>query len=366
MKQKLAMKVVCSLLMVLPSAGVLADSKVLNVYNWSDYVAKDTVPGFGKTTGIKIKYDVYDSNDTLQAKLLTGRSGYDVVTPSANYMGKQIAAGIYQKLDKSKIPNLANLDPVLMKQIQVADPGNEHGVPWAWGTIGLGYNVTKARALLGKDVPLDNWDVLFNPKHVSKLKSCGVSMLDSAADVFSAALHYLGKDPNSKNPADYQAAFEMLKKIRPSITRFSSSGYINELANGDVCLAYGWSGDINIAKRRAKEAKRSYQLAYYIPKGGAPIWFDIMAIPKDAKNVDAAYKWINYVEDPKVNAAITNEVFYPSANLAARKYVKPEIANDPSIYPPASVIKTLFLQTPLPANITRLETRLWTQFKSGR
>ncbi|POZ61696.1 polyamine ABC transporter substrate-binding protein [Chromobacterium alticapitis] len=366
MKKKLVHKVLYSLLMLLPASGALADDKMLNVYNWSDYIAKSTIPGFEKQAGIKVRYDVYDSDDTLQAKMLTGRAGYDIVVPTSNFMAKQIEAGIYQKLDKSKIPNLANLDKALMAKIVDADPGNAHGVPWAYGTDGLGYNFTKVKAILGNNVPLDSWDILFDPKYVSKLKDCGVSVLDQANDVFAVTLHHLGKDPNSKNPADYQAAFEALKKIRPYITQFNSSGYINDLANGDICLALGWSGDVNIAKHRAAEAKRAYQLGYVIPKSGAPIWFDVMVIPKDAPHPEAALKWINYIESPEVNAAITDEVFYPTANAAARKFVKPEIASDPTIYPPESVMKTLFLLKPLPPDIMRLQNRLWTQLKTGR
>lgn len=362
--KKLVRNLCCSLLL-LPAMGAQAEDKALNVYNWSDYIAKSTIPGFEKQSGIKVKYDVYDSDDTLQAKMLTGRAGYDVVAPTSNFMAKQIEAGIYQKLDKSKLPNLANLDKALMAKIVDADPGNAHGVPWAYGTDGLGYNLNKVKTALGKDTPLDSWDILFDPKYVSKLKGCGVSVLDQANDVFAVALHHLGKDPNSKNPADYQAAFAALKKIRPYITQFNSSGYINDLANGDICLALGFSGDINIAKHRAREAKRPYQLAYVIPKSGAPLWFDVMVVPKDAPHPEAAHKWINYIQSPEVNAAITNEVFYPTANAAARKFVKPEIANDPAVYPPEAVVKTLFLLKPLPADIMRLQNRLWTQLKTG-
>ncbi|WP_229708905.1 polyamine ABC transporter substrate-binding protein [Silvimonas iriomotensis] len=337
----------------------------LNVYNWSDYIAKDTVPNFEKETGIKVKYDVYDGDDTLQAKLLTGKAGYDIVVPTTNYAAKQIQAGIYMKLDKSKLPNLKNLDPVLMAQVAGADPGNQYLVPWAYGTDGLGYNVTKVKAILGKDVDLANWDILMKPENLSKLKSCGVSMLDQANDVFAMALHYIGKDPNSTNPADYQAAYDALKKIRPYIGQFNSSGYINDLAGGDICIAFGWSGDVTIAKSRAKEAGKSYEIQYYIPKGGAPVWFDTMAIPKDAPHPEAALKWINYIETPQVHAEITNQVFYPNANVEARKFVKPEVANDPVVYPPPEVAKTLFLLKPLPAEIMRLENRLWAQYKSG-
>ncbi|MDN0082297.1 polyamine ABC transporter substrate-binding protein [Crenobacter sp. SG2305] len=365
MKNKFACKLLYSSLLLLSTSLAFAEDKALNVYNWSDYIAKSTIPDFQKQTGIKVKYDVYDSDDTLMAKMLTGKAGYDIVVPTSNFLAKQIEAGIYQKLDKSKIPNLANLDKGLMAQVAGADPGNAHGVPWAWGTDGLGYNLTKVHAILGKDAPLDSWAILFDPKYISKLKGCGVSVLDQSADVFPAALHYLGKDPNSQKPADYQAAFELLKKIRPYITQFNSSGYINDLSNGDVCFAYGWSGDVNIAKRRALEAKKPYQIAYMIPKGGAPVWFDVMVIPKDAAHPEAAHKWINYIEDPKVNAQITNEVFYPTANAAARKYVRPDIASDPTIYPPAAVLKTLYLIKPVSADIIRLRNRLWTELKTG-
>jgi putrescine transport system substrate-binding protein len=366
MKVKKSVQALASLMLLGSSMGALAADQVLHVYNWSDYIADQTVPRFQKETSIKVKYDMFDSVDTLQAKLLTGKSGYDIVVPTSNYMAKQVEAGIFQKLDKSKIPNLANLDKTLMSKIAEADPGNQYGVPWAFGTTGLGYNLNKVKAALGNNAPLDSWAILFDPQHLAKLKSCGVSVLDQPSDVFAATLHYLKKDPNSKNPADYRAAFEQLKKVRPYITRFNSSGYINDLANGDICFAMGFSGDINIAKRRAIEAKKSYKLAYVIPKSGAPIWFDMMAIPKDANHVEAATKWINYIEDPKVNAEITNQVFYPTANAAAKKYVKPEIANDPGIYPPEAVAKNLFLLKPLPAEIMRLQNRLWTQLKTGR
>jgi putrescine transport system substrate-binding protein len=356
-----------ALLLALTAAGTaLAKDTELNVYNWSDYIAKDTIPNFEKQNGIKVKYDNYDSDDTLQAKLLTGHSGYDIVVPTTNYAGKQIAAGIFEPLDKSKLPNLKYLDPNLMGLVAGADPGNKYAVPWAYGTTGLGYNVTKAQAALGAGTPLDSWDVLFKPENLSKLKSCGVSVLDAPDQVFAAALHYIGKDPNSTNPADYRAALAMMKKIRPYITQFNSSGYINDLAGGDICFAYGFSGDVIIAKKRAIEAKKSFTLNYFIPKGGAPIWFDVMVIPKDAPHKDAALQWINYIETPQVHAAITNEVFYPSANMEARKFVAKDVADDPGVFPPPDVLKTLFLLKPLPADINRLETRLWTEFKSGR
>lgn len=356
------------LLSLLALTGLSAhadESKVLNIYNWSEYIAKDTIPNFEKQTGIKVRYDNYDSDDTLQAKLLTGKAGYDIVVPTSNYMARQIEAGIYQKLDKTKLPNLKNLDANLMKVVAGADPGNKYAVPWAFGTTGLGYNMTKVHALLGKNVDLASWDVFFKPEYLSKLTGCGVSVVDQASDVFSVALHYLGRDPNSANPADYHEAFELLKKIRPYVTQFNSTGYINDLANGDICFAFGWSGDVTTSRLRAREAGRPYSVQYFIPKGGAPIWFDMMVIPKDAAHVDAALKWINYIETPQVHAGITNAVFYPNANVEAKKYVKPEVIADPNVYPPEPVLKTLFLMRPLPAEIMRLENRLWTQFKTG-
>ena len=365
MQSRFAKKMLCSMVLAVSASAVMAAAPVLNVYNWSDYIAKSTVPGFEKLTGAKVRYDVYDSNDTLQAKMLTGSSGYDVVAPTSNYMAKQIEAGIYQKLDKTKVPNLKYLDPALMAQVAKADPANAHGVPWAWFTDGLGYNVNKVQSILGKDAPLDNWEMLFNPKYLSRLKGCGVSVVDQANEVFAVALFYMGKNPNSHNPSDIQAAFQLLKKIRPYITQFNSSGYINDLVNGNICMAFGWSGDINIAKRRAQEANKPYKIQYFIPKGGAPVMFDVMVIPKDAPDPALATRWINYIQDPKVNAAITNAVFYPTANMAARKYVNPEIANDPTIYPPASVVKTLFLLQPIPPETLRLMNRLWTQLKTG-
>ncbi|SEE99327.1 putrescine transport system substrate-binding protein [Burkholderia sp. WP9] len=357
---------------ILTAAGLMAMSAhhvkadELNVYNWSDNIADDTVSGFEKETGIHTRYDVYDGDDTLQAKLLSGSSGYDVVVPSSAYAARQIEAGVYRKLDKSKIPNLANLDQGLMKMLASADPGNQYTVPWSWGTDGLGYNVTKVTQLLGKDAPYDSWDLLFNPQYLSKLKSCGVSVLDSPEDAFSVGLIYLHKDPNSTNAADYQAVYQLFKTIRPYITQFNSSGYINDLANNDVCLALAWSGDVGIAKRRAQEAHRAYEVRYVIPKGTAVLWFDLMGVPKDAPHPEAAMQWINYILQPKVSAAITNHVFYPNANAAARTFVNADILSNEAVYPSGERMKSLVLSLPLPTEILRLENRLWTQLKAGR
>ncbi|MDF3086573.1 polyamine ABC transporter substrate-binding protein [Burkholderia sola] len=357
---------VASILLGLIGTQVHAEDTELNVYNWSNYIAKDTIANFEKQTGIHVRYDNYDSDDTLQTKLLAGGSGYDIVVPTSNYMAKQIEAGIYRKLDKSKLPNLANLDPALMRKISDADPGNQYGVPWAWGTDGIGYNVQAVKKVLGENAPVDSWALFFDPANAAKLKSCGLSVPDSSDDVFAATLQYMGKDTNSKNPGDYQAAYEVLKKIRPYITQFSSSGYIDDLANNDVCVALGYSGDIGVARRRAQDAKRSYEIRYTNPKEGGIVWFDVMGVPKDAPHPEAALKWINYIQDPKVNAEITNEVFYPTANKAAGQYVTPAIAHDPNVYPPADILNKMSLARPKPSDIARLENRLWLQIKSGR
>ncbi|MFT0534110.1 polyamine ABC transporter substrate-binding protein [Castellaniella hirudinis] len=351
---------------VLITAGsATAQDAVVNVYNWAEYTAPDTLPGFEKATGIKLRYDVYDTNDTLQAKLLTGKSGYDVVVPSTHYAARQIQGGLFQKLDKSKIPNWAHLDPDLMALVATVDPGNQYLVPWGYGTNGLGYNVTQVRDIMGADAPLGSWDMLFKPENAAKLQSCGISVLDEAAQVFPAALHYLGKDPNSQDPKDYEAAFELLQGIRPYIRQFSSSGYIDELASGGLCMVYGFSGDVMIAAARAHEAGKSYAINYFIPEGGAPVWFDTMAIPKSAEHVDAAHAFINYIETPEVHAAITNTMFYPNANKTARQFVVKAVADNPMIYPSPDVARTLFVIQPQPMNILRLQTKLWAQLKTG-
>ncbi|MFA5521907.1 MAG: polyamine ABC transporter substrate-binding protein [Castellaniella sp.] len=347
-------------------SSVSAQERVVNIYNWAEYTAPDTISGFEKATGIKARYDVYDSNDALQAKLLTGKSGYDIVVPSINYAARQVEGGLFQKLDKRRIPNLSHLDPDIMALVAEADPGNEYLIPWGYGTNGMGYNVTRVRQIMGDDAPLGSWDMLFRPENAEKLKGCGISVLDEAAQVFPAVLHYIGKDPNSSAPEDYREALALLKTIRPYIRQFSSSGYIDELAVGDLCMVYGYSGDVKIAARRAGEAGKDYQIAYVIPEGGAPVWFDTMAIPADAEHVEEAHAFINYIETPEVHAAITNHMFYPNANKTARDYVVPEVADDPMIYPPAEVAATLYVIKPQPLPIQRLQTRLWAELKSGR
>ena len=338
----------------------------LNIYNWSDYIAEDTLSNFEKRTGIQVVYDTYDSNEVLEAKLLTGGTGYDLVFPSADFMAKQIQAGVYQPIDKSKLSNYDNLDKKLLALVSNSyDKDNQYGVPYMWGTSAIGYNPDKIKAVLGEDAPLNTWDLLFKPEIVSRLQSCGVSLLDAPTEVVGAALHYLGLDPNSERPDDYKKAEELLKSIAPYITYFHSSRYISDLANGDICIAMGFSGDIFIAADRAEEAGSGIVINYVIPKEGALLWFDMMGIPADAKNADNAYKFINYILEPKVVADITNYVSYANPNPSSNVHVDPQILQDTGIYPDPATRSKLWTSEVLPARIDRLITRTWTSVKSA-
>ncbi len=342
-----------------------ADDKVLHVYNWSDYIAPDTIANFEKESGIKVVYDVFDSNETLEAKLLAGKSGYDVVVPSNNFLAKQIKAGVYQELDTSKLSNYSNLNKSLLKAVSVSDPDNKHAFPYMWGSIGIGYNPEKVKAALGVD-KIDSWDVLLKPENIAKLKSCGVSFLDSPTEMLPIALHYLGLPTDTQKKDELKKAEELFLKIRPSIGYFHSSKYISDLANGNICVAVGYSGDIQQAKSRAAEAGGKVKVAYDIPKEGAGSFFDMLAIPKDAENVDAAYKFLNYLLKPEVMASITNAVRFPNGNSAATSLVDKDITNDPGIYPPADVQAKLYAIADLPAATQREMTRSWTKIKSGK
>ncbi|MHA6494797.1 polyamine ABC transporter substrate-binding protein [Pseudomonas borbori] len=342
-----------------------AEDKVLHVYNWSDYIAEDTLANFEKETGIKVVYDVFDSNETLEAKLLSGGSGYDVVVPSNQFLAKQIKAGVFQKLDMSKLPNWKNLNPDLMKALETADPGNLYAFPYLWGTTGIGYNPEKVKAALGVDT-IDSWDVIFKPENMEKLKSCGVSMLDAPDEVYAAALHYQGLNPNPTSVEDVKKAEELLMKVRPYVTYFHSSKYISDLANGNICVALGWSGDIFQAQARAEEAKNNVPVAYTIPKEGAASFFDMMAIPADAKNVEEAHIFLNYILKPEVIAPISDYVAYPNGNSAATPLVAEEIRNNPGIYPTEAASKKLYTFSELKPAVQRAVTRSWTKVKSGR
>jgi len=342
-----------------------ADNKVLHVYNWSDYIAPDTIANFEKESGIKVVYDVFDSNETLEAKLLAGKSGYDIVVPSNSFLAKQIKAGVYQELDKSKLSNYDNLNKSLLKAVSVSDPDNKHAFPYMWGSMGIGYNPEKVKAALGVD-KIDSWDVLMKPENIAKLKSCGVSFLDSPTEMLPVALHYLGLPTDTTKKADLKQAEDLFMKIRPSIGYFHSSKYISDLANGNICVAVGYSGDIEQAKTRAAEAGGKVKIAYDIPKEGAGSFFDMVAIPKDAENVEAAYAFMNYLLKPDVMAAITNSVRFPNGNEKATALVDKDITSDPGIYPSAEVQSKLYAIAHIPAATQREMTRSWTKIKSGK
>ncbi|WP_029917423.1 polyamine ABC transporter substrate-binding protein [Pelobacter seleniigenes] len=344
----------------------LAEDRVVNVYNWSDYVAEDTIANFTAATGIKVVYDVYDANETLEAKLFAGRTGYDVVFPSAHpFAGRHIAAGLYATLDKSQLTNLKHLDPMVEKILQAMDPGNAHLVPYMWGTTGIGYNVAKVKALLGEQAPRNSWELLFNPQYAAKLADCGISLLDDEQEALGAALLYLGKDANSTSAEDIAAAAEVINKVRPYIRYFHSSQYINDLANGDICVAHGYSGDVLQARDRAEEAGQGVQVAYSIPREGAIMWIDVMAIPADAPHPEEAHAFINYLLEPQVIAGISNYVAYANPNKDATALLDEGIRNDPSIYPPEEVMARLVVPTAMPNKIQRLKTRTWTRIKTG-
>ncbi|MEN2395500.1 polyamine ABC transporter substrate-binding protein [Pseudomonas sp. B22(2024)] len=340
-------------------------ASTVHIYNWSDYIGETTLADFEKATGIKPVYDVFDSNETLEGKLLAGRTGYDVVVPSNHFLGKQIKAGAFQKLDKSQLSNYANLDPVLLKRLEKNDPGNQYAVPYLWGTNGIGYNVEKVKAALGVD-KIDSWAMLFEPENIKKLSSCGVSFLDSGDEMIPAMLNYLGLDPNSQNPEDYKKAEAQLLKIRPYVTYFNSSKYISDLANGEICVAAGFSGDIFQARERAEEAKKGIEIAYVIPKEGANLWFDMLAIPRDASNAKEAHAFINYLLKPEVIAKVSDYVGYANPNPKAGELMDQDVRTDEAVYPPQAVVDKLYVNSELPPKIQRVMTRSWTRVKSGK
>ncbi|MEY4728891.1 MAG: hypothetical protein RL020_49 [Pseudomonadota bacterium] len=342
------------------------EEKVLNIYNWSDYIADDTIANFEKETGIKVRYDNFDNNEILHAKLVAGKTGYDIVVPSSNWAKIQIDGGLLKKLDRDQLPNWKNLDKGVLEQVGKLDAGNEHLVVWLWGFTTVGINVDKVKAALG-DLPMpDNaWDLVFNPKYASKVKSCGVSFLDSPSEILPPALLYLGKNPYSKTASDYQEAGKMLAAIRPNVTLFSSSGYINDMASGSICVALGWNGDINIAKQRAIEAKNGVKIEALIPKIGGTLFFDTMAIPVDAPHSKNAHAFINYMMKPEVHASLTNKVFYANPNAASMKFVNKEVAENPTVFLSDEANKKMVAPTAVNNDIRRLITRLYTTFKTG-
>ena len=368
-----ALALVCLGLLGAADVALAADPKVLNVYNWSDYIADDTIKNFEKETGIKVNYDNYDTNEVLHAKLVAGQTGYDVVVPSSHFAKMQIEGGLLQKLDRTKLSNWGNLDPTLLEQLGNIDPGNLYLVDWLWGYVTVGINVPKVKAALAAlpnalPMPDNAWSLIFDPKYASKLKGCGVNFLDSASEVLPVAMLYVGKPPYSPNPADYDVAAKMLQSVRPYVTRFSSSGYINDLAGGALCAVMGYSGDINIARSRALEAnpKQLAAIEAQIPKGGATLFFDTMAIPKDAKNVANAHLFINYILRPDVAASLTNKVFYANPNAASLKFVKKDVASNPTIFLSAADKARMTPPDAVPQAIRRVQTRIFTNFKAGK
>ena len=337
----------------------------VHIYNWSDYIGPTTLVDFNKATGIKPVYDVFDSNETLEGKLLAGHTGYDVVVPSNHFLGKQIKAGAFQKLDKSQLPNYSNLDPVLLKRLEKNDPGNQYAVPYLWGTNGIGYNVEKVKAALGVD-KIDSWAMLFEPENIKKLSSCGVSFLDSGDEIIPAMLNYMGLSPNSEDPEDYKKAEAKLLAIRPYVTYFNSSKYISDLANGEICVAAGFSGDVFQAKARAAEAGKGIDIAYVIPKEGGNLWFDMLAIPRDATNIKEAHAFINYLLKPDVIAKVSDSVGYANPNPKAGELMDQAVRTDEAVYPSQAVVDKLYVNAELPAKIQRLMTRSWTKIKSGK
>ncbi|MCW1843821.1 polyamine ABC transporter substrate-binding protein [Prosthecomicrobium hirschii] len=351
------------------SGGAEAQTKQVNIYNWSDYIDPSILEDFTKETGIKVKYDVFDSNDILETKLLAGKTGYDVVVPSAHFLGRQIQAGVFQKLDKSKLPNLTNMWPAVTERLAKYDPGNDYAVNYMWGTTGIGYNVKKIKERM-PDAPLDSWALVFDPANAAKFKDCGIMMLDASDEIVPAVLNYLGLDPNTRNPDDFKKAAEHFKKIRPFVRKFHSSEYINALANGDVCLVVGWSGDIKQAGDRAeeknaktKDEKKKVEIGYSIPKGGAAMWFDNFSLPKDAKNIDEAHAFINYMMKPEVIAKASNFIKYPNGNLASQKLIDPAVLNDKNIYPADDVMAKLYQIQSYDPKTQRVLTDTWRDMK---
>jgi putrescine transport system substrate-binding protein len=366
MHRPICLALLASGLAAAPAVAQPKTEQIVNVYNWSDYIAPGVTEDFTKETGIKVRYDTFDSNDTLETKLLAGKSGYDVVVPTAYFLERQIKAGIFQKLDKAKLPNLANMWPEITQQLAKYDPGNDYAVNYMWGTTGIGYNVKKAREVLGGDGKIDSWDIVFKPENLAKFKDCGVHMLDSSDDILSAALHYLDLDPNSTKEADLQKAADLMMKVRPYVRKFHSSEYINALASGEICLVVGFSGDIKQAQKRAQEAKNGIDIGYAIPTDGAQLWFDNLAIPRDARHTAEALAFINYLQKPEVAAKNSNFISYANGNLASQKFIDRAILDDKTIYPDDAVMKRLYTISAHDAKTQRLMNRLWTRIKTGK
>jgi len=346
-------------------APAQAQEKVVNVYNWSDYIDESILEDFEKETGIKIVYDVFDSNEVLETKLLASGSGYDVVVPTGTFLARQIQAGVFEKLDTAKLPNLANMWDVVDKRTAKYDPGNAYSINYMWGTTGLGYNEEKILERM-PDAPVTSWRMLFDPEISSKFADCGIHVLDAPTELIPAALNYIGEDPDSQDPKVIAKAEAVLMAIRPNIQKFHSSEYINALANGDICLAIGWSGDVLQARDRADEAENGVTIKYVAPDEGALMWFDQMAIPADAPHKEEAHIFLNYIMKPEVMAKASNYVYYANGNKASQAFLAEDVIGDPAIYPTPAALETLYTTSPYAPKVQRVVTRLWTKVKSGQ
>jgi putrescine transport system substrate-binding protein len=347
------------------SGEAAPEEKLVSVLNWSDYIGETTNADFEARTGIKVTYDVFDSNEVLETKLLAGRSGYDVVVPTAPFLERQIKAGVFLPLDKSKLPNLANMDPEIMQRTAAHDPDNKHAITYLWGTVGIGYNPELVKRALGTDT-IDSWAAILDPANAAKLAKCGITMLDAPTDVFGSVAIFLGIDPNSEKPEDLQAFEDALMKVRPHIRYFHSSSYINDLASGEICVALGWSGDMLQARDRGAAAAKPVTVRYAIPKEGAINYFDMLAIPADAPHPDNAHAYLNYLMDPEVIARVTNKTRFANANAAALTFVTEEIKNDPGIYPTPEVRARLHPDLVESQEFSRDLNRAWTRVRSGQ
>lgn len=363
-------KTLTSLALIVLVTGIATPSfaeeeKVLNIYNWSDYIEPSIIPEFEKETGIKVVYDVFDSNEVLEAKMLSGKSGYDIVVPGSDFLARQIQAGVFKKLDKSKLSNYKNLDSMQMNMLAKLDPNNEYAIPYLGGSTGIAYNKEMIARQFGKDFKVDSWDIFFKPENLSKLKGCGVAVLNAPTEVVATAMHYLGLDPHETNPKAYKPAEELLKKMRENVTYFHSSQNINDLANGDICITLGWSGDLLMAADRAREANNGVDIEYIVPKEGALIFYDMMAIPADAEHTENALLFINYLMRPDVIAKISSYTSYASGNKASVPFVDEKVRNNPNIYIPESQMPKMFLQVVLPQKVNREINKIWTRVRTG-
>ena len=342
-----------------------ATAEEVRVYNWSDYIDEELLEKFETETGIDLIYDVFDSNEVLETKMLAGGSGYDVVVPSGTFLQRQITAGAFQKLDMDKLPNAGNMWELVKDRTEQYDPENAYSINYMWGTTGIGVNLGKVKEVLGEDAPVGSLDLIFKPENMEKLAECGVHMLDAPAEMIPMALKFIGEDPDSHDPEVIEQVEPVLMAIRPYITKFHSSEYINALANGDICVAIGWSGDILQARDRAAEADNGVEIAYNAAKEGAQMWFDQMAIPVDAPNSDGAHKFLNFIMDAQNAAAASNYVYYANGNKASQEFLVEDVIGDPAIYPDEDTLENLFTTTPFEPKVQRVVTRLWTKIKSG-